>query len=295
MKIVLFLALTVALLAPASGAGLELRDDAGNPVRLAAPAKRIVALAPHVAENLFAAGAGDRVVATVEYADYPPAARKLPRVGNYARFDLEAIAALKPDLVVAWETGNPKAQVDKLRALGIPVFLSQPNRIDDVPGQLELMGRLAGTSAIADAEAAEFRRRLAALRAAQAGKPAVRVFYQIWKSPLMTVGGPQIISDMIALCGGENVFAGIAQMSPTVSLEAVLAADPEAIVASGMSDARPDWLDDWKQWTRLTAVRRGNLFFVNPDIMQRHTPRILDGAAQLCDRLDAARRNRPGR
>ena len=207
----------------------------------------------------------------------------------------EAITALKPDLVIAWETGNPGTQVDKLRALGLTVYSSQPNRMDDIAAQLTRFGQLAGSETAANAAAAAFRQRLAQLRAEHTGKPPVRVFYQIWKAPLMTVGGPQIISDTIRLCGGENVFGKLEQMSPTVSVEAVLAADPEAIVASGMGDSRPEWLDDWSKWTRLTAVRRGNLFHINPDLMQRHTPRILDGAAQLCAALDVARSRRPAK
>lgn len=155
------------------------------------------------------------------------------------------------------------------------------------------MGRLAGTEAAANAAAERFRKRLEAIRAANAGKPKVRVFYQIWTSPLMTVGGPQIISDAIKICGGENVFGQLKQMAPNVTVEAVLEADPEAIIATGMGDARPEWLHDWDKWTRMTAVKRNNLFHINPDIMQRHTPRILDGTEKLCAHLDVARSHRP--
>lgn len=303
LKIRLFWALTlrpalasmVAALALFSSAHAELvlQDDSGQEVRLKAPARRIVTLAPHATELLYAAGAGDRLVGTVDYSDYPPAAKKVQRVGNYDRFDLEAISALKPDLIIAWESGNPAAQVAKLKALGLTVYSTQPNRMDDVAGQLERFGQLAGSEPVADAAAAQFRQRLERLRRTYAGKPPVRVFYQIWKAPLMTVGGPQIISDAIRLCGGENIFGKLDQMSPTVSVEAVLVANPEAIVASGMGDARPECLDDWKKWTRMTAVKRGNLFHINPDLMQRHTPRILDGAEQLCADLDIARSRRP--
>jgi iron complex transport system substrate-binding protein len=296
MKIARFAALTAALLLAAPvHAELVFTDDTGHSVRLKAPAKRIVAIAPHLAESLYAAGAGDRLVGTVDYSDYPPEAKKVRRVGGYSRLDLEAIAALKPDLVLAWQSGNNMSQVDKLKGLGLPVYVWQPNRMDDVAGQLERMGQLAGTEPAAHAAAERFRQRLAALRGANANKPKVRVFYQIWKAPLMTVGGPQIISDAIKLCGGENVFGHLPQMAPTVSVEAVLEADPEAIVATGMGDARPEWLADWNPWTRMTAVRRGNLFHINPDIMQRHTPRLLDGAERLCAHLDTARarRSRP--
>ncbi len=276
-------------------ADLVFKDDTGQEIRLKAPAKRIITLAPHAAESLFAAGAGDHLVGTVDYSDYPPAARKVPRVGGYSRIDLEAVAALKPDLVLAWESGNNMTQVDKLRALGLTVYVSQPNTIEHVADQLERMGQLAGTEAAANAAADRFRKRLAAIRAANASKPKVRVFYQIWKTPLMTVGGPQIISDAIKLCSGDNVFGHLGKMAPTVSVEAVLEADPEAIVATGMGDAKPEWLHDWDKWTRMTAVKRDNLFHINPDIMQRHTPRILDGTEKLCAHLDVARSHRPAK
>ncbi len=287
-----FMLATLALL-PAARADLLVTDDSGREIRLKAPARRIVTLAPHATEILYAAGAGERLVGTVEFSDYPPAAKKVPRVGSYERLDLEAISALKPDLVIAWETGNPAGQVEKLRALGLTVYASQPNRMEDIAAQLERFGQLAGSEAAAGVAAGQFRRRLENLRRGNAQKAPVRVFYQIWTAPLMTVGGPQIISDAIRLCGGENVFGHLSQMSPTVSVEAVLQANPEAIVATGMGDARPEWLNDWNKWTRMTAVKRGNLFHINPDILQRHTPRILDGAEQLCADLDIARSRRP--
>ncbi len=294
MKMRLFAALTAAFAClPLARADIVVRDDSGQDVRLKAPARRIVTLAPHSAESLYAAGAGAYLVGTVEYSDYPPEAKKVPRIGGYSRLDLEAIAALKPDLVIAWQSGNAAVQVDKLRALGLTVFITQPNLMADVAGQLEQLGKLAGTQGVADAAAASFRQRMEKLRAANAGKPKVRVFYQVWKNPLVTVGGPQIITDAIHLCGGENVFGQLPRMAPTVSVEAVLEADPEAIIATGMGDARPDWLHDWDKWTRMTAVKRGNLFHINPDIMQRHTPRILEGAEKLCAHLDVARSHRP--
>lgn len=293
MKIRLLAMLAAFSLSPMARAELLVKDDTGREVRLARPAQRIVALAPHIAETLFAAGAGDKLVGTVDYSDYPPAAKQVRRVGGYSRIDLEAVVALKPDLVLAWESGNNMAQADKLRALGLTVFISQPNHMEDIAGQVERYGRLAGTEAVANAEARRFRERMAALRTANAGKPKVRTFYQIWKAPLVTVGGPQIISDAMRICGGENIFGHLTQMAPRVGIESVIEGDPEAIVATGMGDAKPEWLDDWQQWKRMTAVRRGNLFHINPDIMQRHTPRILDGTAKLCDHLDVARSRRP--
>lgn len=284
----------IALLAAfkLSFADVSVIDDTGATVRLAQPARRIVSLAPHATETLFAAGAGEHIAGTVEYSDYPEAAKKLPRVGGYSRFDLEAVAALNPDLIVAWLSGNAAAQVDKLRALGFPLYISQPNRIEDVASELERFGILAGTSVVGNAAAGKFRERLTALQKRYTQRPTVRTFYQIWKQPLMTIGSKQIISAVVSLCGGENVFAGLESFAPTVTVEAVIAANPEAIIASGMGESRPEWLDDWKRWTSITAVARDNLFFVQPELIQRHTPRLLEGAERLCQHLETARSRR---
>lgn len=276
-----------------AAAALEVRDAAGDALRLPGPARRIVSLAPHVTENLYAAGAGQRLVGAVLYSDFPPAARALPQVGGYDSPDLEAILALKPDLVVGWLSGNPPALLEKLRTLGIPVYVSELKRLDDIAAEIERFGRLAGTETAARREAAGFRQRLVKLRARHAGLPAVRVFYQVWNRPLLTVGRGQIIGEAIRLCGGESVFASLSGLAPVVSVEAVLAADPEAVVASGMGADTPVGLEDWRRWHGLTAVARGNLFFVPADLMQRPTPRLLEGTGLLCGHLAQARARRP--
>jgi iron complex transport system substrate-binding protein len=284
--------LILALFSGLVRAEVSVTDDTGALVRLGQPARRVITLAPHLAETVFAAGAGDRLVGTVEYSDYPEAARKLARVGGYSRLDLEAVVALKPDLIVAWQSGNSPANIDTLRAFGFPVYVSQPDRLEDVASEIERLGLLAGSPETADAAARRFRARLADLRERHGARPVVRTFYQIWKQPLSTVGGRQIISSVIRLCGGENVFDRLETIAPVVTVEAVLAADPEAIVASGMDEARPEWLDDWKRWPAMTAIARNNLFFVPPELIQRHTPRLLDGAEYLCRHLETARSRR---
>lgn len=278
--------------AATANAAVTVRDDTGAIVRLAAPARRIVSLAPHASENLFAAGAGKRLVGVVDYSDYPEAAKRITNVGSYERPDLETIVALKPDLVVVWQSGNASGLVRRLNALGFPVYQTQPDRLDDIPANIEKLGRLAGTQAISSQVAADFRQRLAALRARYATRPGVRVFYQAWHQPLLTVGGNQIISEVIQLCGGENIFARLPAKAPSVSFEAVLAANPEAIIASGMGYDTPIGLDIWHKWKRLQAVQRNNLFHVPADLMQRPTPRLLDGAEQLCGKLEIARSRR---
>jgi iron complex transport system substrate-binding protein len=289
LKILLAAALLVT---SAQAAEVSVRDDTGASIHLAQPARRIVVLAPHLAETVFAAGAGEQLVGTVEFSDYPEAAKKIARVGGYSRIDLEAVAALKPDLIIGWQSGNSPAHIDKLRALGFPVYVSQPNRLEDVAAEIERFGRLAGTRQVGDAAAADYRRHLADLQKRYGERPVVRTFYQIWKEPLSTIGGKQIISSVIRLCGGENVFGALDAMAPTVSVEAVIAANPEAIIASGMDAARPEWLDDWRRWTSINAVARDNLFFVPPELIQRHTPRLLEGAEVLCRHLETARERR---
>lgn len=256
------------------------------------PARRIVSLAPHITELVFAAGAGDRLVGNVEHGDYPAAAKNVRKVGGYSRLDLEAIVALKPDVVLGWESGNPPAAIAQLRSMGLTVVLSQPNKIEDVAVELERIGKLAGTEIQANQAAATFRQRYKKLAERYTQRPTVNVFYQVWKQPLTTINGQQIISDAIRLCGGRNVFADLPILAPTVTTEAVIAANPEVIVASGMGQSRPDWLDDWKRWNTLTAVIRDNLYFVTPELIQRHTPRLLDGAEILCMHLESARNKR---
>ncbi len=272
-----------------AAAEVRVQDDTGHSLVLEMPARRIVSLAPHITELLFAAGAGAAVVGVVAYSDYPPAAQPLPRVGGYDRLDLERILALQPDLVVAWKSGNISGPVQRLQALGVPVYYSEPRSLVDIPHDLIRFGQLAGTEAVAQQAAAEFQDGLQVLRARYAGARPVRVFYEIWHQPLMTVNGTHLISDVIRLCGGENIFADLSTLAPQVSVEAVLAADPEVIIASGMATEHPEWLDEWRAWPQLAAVRGGHLYVIPPDLIQRHTPRILQGAEQLCTRLGQAR------
>jgi iron complex transport system substrate-binding protein len=287
------IALVALFVACAARAEIAVPDDLGERVALAAPARRIVSLAPHVTELLFAAGAGAQVVGTVDYSDYPPEARAIRRVGGYSALDFEAILALKPDLLVGWASGNGPDALQRLRQLGIPVFASQPGALPELGATIEKLGALAGTPVAADRAAAEFRARLGALRARYAGRDEVSVFYAIWNRPPITVSDAHLISDVIRLCGGRNVFGRLRALAPTVNEEDVVRADPEAIVASGVGDEPPEWLDDWKRWPRLTAVARGNLYVVPPQLIQRATPRVLDGAERLCAALDDARRKRP--
>jgi iron complex transport system substrate-binding protein len=238
---------------------------------------------------LFAAGAGSRLVGTAAYSDYPEQARAIPAIGDSAALDIERIVALKPDVVLAWLSGNPPAEIAKLERLGLRVLVTEPSSLESIAEQIALLGHLAGTEQIADAAAAQFRGDIAALRRDYQGLRKVSVFYQVWHEPLMTVNGRQVISEVIALCGGQNIFAGLKTLVPSVSLEAVLAADPEAIVTTSEQPAAQA-LDIWRRWKQLRAVHNGNLLVIPPDEISRPTPRLLNGARRLCAQLDRVRR-----
>lgn len=269
--------------------GIDVVDDTGRHVSLRKPAQRIVSLAPHVTELLFAAGAGEAVAGVVSFSNYPPAATRLPVVGGYESLNLEAILALHPDLLVAWKSGNISAQVERLGTLGVPVFYSEPRRLEDIASNLERLGTLAGSSEVADKAARVFRERHRQLQQRYAERTPLRTFYQIWHQPLMTISGEHLISQVIRLCGGHNIFSELPTLASAVNREAVLKADPQVIIASGMAGGKPEWLDAWRDWPQLSAVRDGQLHFIDPDLIQRHTPRILEGAEIMCRQLDEAR------
>jgi iron complex transport system substrate-binding protein len=282
------LVLALALgLAGTAQARVAVVDDEGRTVELAGPARRIVSLAPHLTEQLFAIGAGDLIVGTTDFADFPEAAKNLPRVARAHSVDLERVSATRPDLVLVWGSGFPPATVDAVRRLGVPTFVSEPARLADIATSLERLGALTGRSP--ERAAAAFNAKLAALRDRYRGRREVRVFYQVWNDPLMTLGGRHVVSEGIALCGGRNVFADLAPIAPRVSTEAVLAADPEVIVTAEPG-ARPSGaLAMWQRFERITAVRRMLLVTLDADRINRHGPRIVDEIAVLCEAIDRAR------
>src|SRR5258706_435334 len=268
-------------------------DDAGNSVTLPAPAQRIVSIAPHLTELLFAAGAGERVVGAVAYSDYPEAAKAIPRIGDATQLDLERIVSLHPDLIVGGRNGNSPQQIKRLASLGIAIYASESTQFAGISSTLRRLGRLAGTQVVADAHADAFDRAVVDLRARYAGRRPLRVFYQIWHRPLLTINGRHLIDEALHVCGAQNVFAALDPLTPNVSVEAVVAADPDAIVtgsvADGGGDSGADNLDQWRQLSTLRATRAGNLIVVNPNTLHRQSERIIDGVRELCDKLDAAR------
>jgi iron complex transport system substrate-binding protein len=270
-------------------ADIQVEDALGRKLVLEKPATRVVSLAPHMTEVAFAAGAGQQLIGAVSYSDYPEAAKNIPRVGSYDNVSYETLVALNPDLVLAWRSGNGDEIIARLEALGLKVYVDEPSTLDDVARSLREVGRLTGNEKTADAAAQRFLQQLSQLRDTYSKQQQVSVYYQIWDEPLLTLNGDHLISDVVRLCGGRNVFADALPLVSRISVESVIRANPQVIIASGMDKARPEWLDAWRKWTSMTAVKNKQLYFVPPDVLQRNSPRIIEGAQLLCEQLQQAR------
>ncbi len=285
---VLFLLLMTGWSSTPAWPEIRVSDDAGQQVVLQHPARRIVSLSPHITELLFAAGAGSSIVGVSAYSNYPPNAETLPRISDGGSLDMEAVLALQPDLVVAWQSGNPDRQVRRLQSLGMTVFLSEPRRLEDIAVTLRKLGELAATGTAAGAQAAAFEQRLEGLRSRYARRPEVGVFYQVWENPLMTLNGEHLVSDVMQLCGGRNVFAALPALAPQIDIEAVLVANPDVIVTA-VDAGDNSMLEAWRRWPELSAVKSNQLYAIQRELLVRQTPRILDGVERLCGILEKVR------
>ena len=270
-------------------ADVRVVDDNDDEVRLAAPAQRIISLAPNITEVLFHIGAGEQIVGADEYSNYPEAAKQILRVNNHAAANYELILSLKPDLVIAWQSGNGDKIISPLRKLGIPVFVVETREIERIPNLFRRFGQLSGNNELAQQRIEEFTQSLQLLGDAQKGKSVVRTFYQIWDQPLITLNGKHMVSDVIGLCGGVNVFADAAPLVPYVNIESIVAADPQVIIAGGSQDEQSSWFSSWQKWDGISAVQHKQIYLIPADLMQRHSVRILDGAQMMCEYLDNAR------
>jgi iron complex transport system substrate-binding protein len=270
---------------------VSVKDDRGKVVTVNRPVQRIVALAPHLAELAYAAGAGEKLVGVARHSDYPAAAGRVPEVGDAVRVDAEAVLALKPDLVLAWRSGNPPAEVGRLEQIGLPVLVTEPARLSDIPRLLRAIGTLAGTGGHAQMAATNFEGEIQALRSRHAGAPRIRVFYVIWHKPLLTVNGAHLISEILSLCGGENIFADLAQLTPHVTLEALIAARPAVILGGASAGGEKGFADQWRA-AMPPPLSELPLRYINPDLIQRPTPRIVAGVKAVCSALEEVRKNR---
>lgn len=268
----------------ANSAPFEVIDDDGHSVVFNKPAIRIISLSPHATELLFSAGATDQIVATVSYSDYPPKAKTIKRIGSYKKIDLESVVKINPDLIIAWNSGGNKQQIEDLKKLGYKVYFSEPRSFEDVAANIKNMGKILGTSEVAKSNADTYLKELKRLKKKFNNLKKIDVFYQVWNQPLMTINNAHLISNVIAFCGGRNVFGGLSMRAPKVGIESIIQKNPQAIII-GMSENRKGWVEPWSKWQSIDAVKNKHVYTINADLIVRQGPRILQGARKLCEIL----------
>jgi iron complex transport system substrate-binding protein len=282
------LVVCLTLAASANAAPLSIPDDTGKTVTLPSIPTRIISLAPGATEMLFAAGAGKHVIATVEFSDEPPAAKQVPRIGDVVAIDMEKLVALRPEVAVVWPGGGNPAQIEEIGRLHIPMYRQQVNTLADIAGSLRRLGALAGTSDVADQAARSIEARLATLARTYGNGRHPNVLVEVWNHPFYTVGGTHLISDALRACGARNVFGDLKELGPVIDVEAVVARDPDIIVAAAPPGAAQEWLADWKRFTTLRAVRKGNLIAFEDQRLTRLGPSVVDATEGLCRALATA-------
>ena len=271
-------------------ADITLQQADGETLVIAQAATRVITLAPNLAEIVFAAGAGERLVAVVEYSNFPEQVTEIQRVGNAFRIDLERIVALEPDLVIAWASGNPQTALQKLEQLGFPVLQVEISQPEEIAGTVEMLAHAMGTDDTGQEVARQLREKLANLKQQYTGKTDVSYFYQVAARPLFTVNGQHIISRGLELCGGKNIFSELSSLAPQIDREAVIIADPQTMIAA-LAPGETTSLDIWRDWPRLQAIESDNLFYLSADEISQATPRFLDSMVLACQFLDQVRKS----
>ena len=274
-------------------APISLKDDLGRQVELKGPAQRIVSLAPSLTELAYTVGAGRRLVAASQFSDYPPEAKELPRVSGAGTVSIESVAALHPDLVLAWEDGTRREDIDRLAALGIAVYVAHARTFDDVPRVMTALAALAGTDA--SGAARDYSRRLGELRREYADRKSVSVLLEVWHLPLTTIAGRHFMNEALATCGARNVFADLPGVAPVVSWEEVFKRDPDAVVGIESAESEPRFRQAWRERSALRAVRQGHLVYLEADALQRLSARTPEGVAAMCAAIDRVRSGAPPR
>lgn len=288
MKFIVFLFLIINSSHVSGATSFQVADDDGNIVTFSKPAKRIISLSPHATELLFAAGASDQIVATISYSDFPEQAKKIPRIGSHEKIDLESVININPDLIIVWKSGGSSQQIDDIKKLGYKIYSSEPKSFESVAANIVNMGKILGTNIIANKKADSFLNNLNALRNKFHNLELVDVFYQVWNQPLMTINNGHLITDIIELCGGRNVFANLPARAPKVDIESVIEKNPQAILI-GMSENRNDWIEPWFKWQSIYAVKHKHVYGINADYIVRQGPRVLKGIKQVCGILENIR------
>lgn len=287
-RLLLSLALLAQLSAVTAQASVDLDQADGSGLTLEFPARSLVTLSPHLTELVFAAGAGKQIAATVEFSEFPAGAIDIPRIGDAFRLDIEQIVALRPELVIAWDSGNPRAAVQQLRSLGIPVWSVEIREPEEIADIIEAIGRATGHLESASQAALDFRTRLAGLASRYRDAEPMDYFYQVDARPLFTINGDHLISKGLASCGGHNIFQNEQGLAFQVAYESVIVANPDAMFAPWL-EGDNDPLAAWRKWPGIQAVQQDALFLLNADKISRATPRLLDSLEMACKLLNKLR------
>ena len=283
------------LLLPGSACALTLVDQTGRTLALAAPPRRIVSLVPSVTEVLYAIGAQDSLAGVTDFCDYPPEAKRKPRVGGMLSPNLETLVTLKPDLVVATRSGNTEETFDQLKRLGMPVYLVDPMTVSDVLRLVSDLGELTGHRERAADVNKDLERRISAVRDRVAGRPLPRVLYVLWPDPLIVPGKGALVSELIALAGGASVTADQGRGYPRMSLEAAVGRAPEVIIlARHGSTVGPSAREQWQRLESMPAVNNGRLYTADGDLMHRYGPRVVVGLELLARLIHPEAFGHPG-
>ncbi|MCG8315803.1 MAG: cobalamin-binding protein [Pseudomonadales bacterium] len=275
----------------ASASHIAVTDSFGREIKLASPANKIISLAPHNTETLFYIGAGNRIVGTVHYSDYPEEALKIPRIGGYDKLNLEKIITLKPDLVVAWKSGNDSRGIKRIEQFGIPIFYSDDHSIQGIAETMAALGKLTGLNAQSLALKNEFLSRYQTFIAANKNKVPIKIYYEVWQSPRYTLGGTHFSAEIFKVCGGKSLFEDVMEKAPIVSLEAIIARNPQIILVGDRhgEQSLKELRNRWQQWPQIDAVKNQHIYYVDADIYTRSSPRALDAIEHLCATLDKVR------
>ncbi|MAD57304.1 MAG: cobalamin-binding protein [Porticoccus sp.] len=271
-------------------AGLTITDDMGSEIALVKPAQRVISLSPHLTELVFAIDQGEKLVGVMSFSNYPEAAKKIPRIGSHNTISYESIAQIQPDLILAWGSGNGSEAIHKLKSLGFSVYVSEPNKLEGVAATIRKLGILLGVKDKGENEANKFINRLSQLKENYSDRRKISVFYQLSDNPIMTLSGRHLISDVIELCGGFNIFSKAIPIALKVSLESLVRSDPQVIIAGTKKENEEKWLSGWANRASMRAVKDKQVYFIDPDLLVRHGPRIIEGTEKMCNYLERSRK-----
>jgi len=266
-------------------AQIQVSDDTGQLITLKQPAQKVISLSPGLTELVYSAGGENVIKGVVSFSDFPEQAKSLPQIGSYNALDIERIVSLQPDLILAWQSGNPIHQLKQLKNLGLTVYFSEPREFTDIPETIIKLGKLMATEKVAEKNAYDFTQEINQLRQKYKiidENNKKRTFIQIWDNPVMSINKEHLISKVVSLCGGSNIFAQAKSLTYSPDIESIFKSNPQIIIATGMAGTSNAWLKRWEKWPFLSAVKNKRLYAVNPDHLVRHTPRILSGIKEVC-------------